>query len=112
MMLRDIVVIVFIMSGLIFMAVSAYGVMSFPDFFVRLHASAVGETIGAALIVIGMIIYTGIKILSLKIFVIFLFLMLVNPLGTNLIMIEAVNSRNYQGYRDKCRILEDEEKEE
>ena len=44
MSLQNIVAITIISFGFMFMALAAVGVIRFPDFFTRLHASGVGET--------------------------------------------------------------------
>lgn len=92
---------VFAAAGVIFMIVSAIGVIHFPDFFTRLHASGIGETLGALLLTVGMIVFTGWTLLSLKVLIVFVLLLLTNPLGTNLIMMEAIHAWNYQDYNRK-----------
>ncbi len=100
---HEIVAVILIGLGFIFMAIAAFGVIMLPDFYTRVHASGVGETLGALLMILGMITYVGLKIVSLKILIIFFILMFTNPLGTNLIMLEAVHARNYKGYNDYKR---------
>lgn len=106
MSVQNIFAVIFIVSGFLYMAIAAFGVIKFPDFFTRLHAAGVGDTFGALLITFGIIIYTGFKFLSLKVFIIFFILLLTNPLGTNLIMLAAVYAHNYQDYNYKKRILD------
>ena len=96
---------VFVILGLVFMAGAAYGVVRFPDFFTRLHAAGVGDTLGALLILIGMMLSAGAGLITFKLLAIFIMLLLTNPLGTNLIMKAAVHERNYQGYNDRARRL-------
>ena len=99
MSLQNIVAITIISFGL-----AAVGVIRFPDFFTRLHASGVGETFGALMMTIGIMVYTGWTLLSVKVFIIFFLLLLTNPLGTNLIMITSVHAKNYQDYNHKKHI--------
>lgn len=108
MSLQNIIAVIFISCGFLYMAIAALGVIKFPDFFTRLHAAGVGDTFGALLITFGIIIYTGFKLLSLKVFIIFFILLLTNPLGTNLIMLAAVYSHNYQNYNYKKRLKNNE----
>lgn len=90
----------FIIAGCIFVAIAIIGVIKFPDFYTRLHAAGIGDTIGALFIFIGMIIIIGFKLLSIKLLLIFLILTLTNPLATNLMMIGSVRKYNYQKYND------------
>jgi multicomponent Na+:H+ antiporter subunit G len=46
----------FIIAGLFFMAGSVIGLLRFPDFYTRLHASRVGQGLGAPLILVGLAI--------------------------------------------------------
>ena len=95
---------VFLSIGLLLMGIAAVGVIKLPDFFTRLHASGVGETLGAFLITIGMMILTGFHFISIKILIIYIILMLTNPIGTHLIMLEAVHAWNYQHYNWKEKV--------
>lgn len=104
---QNIISLIFMGTGFFFMTLAAIGVIKFPDFFTRLHASGVGETLGALMIILGIIIYTESIQLSIKVFIIFFILLLTNPIGTNLIMLAAVRSKNYQDYNHK-RIKEPE----
>lgn len=97
----EIIASVFLIAGFIFMAIGVIGVITFPGFNTRLHASGVGETLGAMLTVIGMIILMGLSITSLKLIIMFVILLLTNPLGTNVILMEAISHTNYHNYNKK-----------
>ena len=101
MTVANIITIVLGSVGLLFMAVSFLGIVKFPDFFTRLHVQGVGDTIGALLIIVAMMIATGLKLLSVKIFLLFFIILLTNPLGTNLMMIAAIHNKDYQDYHKK-----------
>ena len=92
-----------IIVGLLFMIASLAGIIRLPDFFARLHAQGVGDTLGAFLILAGMMVWTGANLLSVKILLIFIIIILTNPLGTNLMMIAAINRVDYQGYASKMK---------
>lgn len=101
MTVANIITIVLGSVGLLFMAVSFLGIVKFPDFFTRLHAQGVGDTLGALLIILAMMVATGLKLISIKIFLLFFVILLTNPLGTNLMMIAAIHNKNYQDYEKK-----------
>jgi multicomponent Na+:H+ antiporter subunit G len=85
-------------SGFAVMLISLAGLISFPDFFTRLHVQGVGDTLGALLIILGMMVATGAHLLSVKLFFVFVLIMLTNPVGTNLMMIAAIYYQDYQAY--------------
>ena len=93
-----IIAAVLICLGMLFMLASLIGIVRLPDFFTRLHAQGVGDTLGAFLILAGMIAAVGANLLSFKILLIFIVIVLTNPIGTNLMMIAAINKEDYQGY--------------
>ena len=104
MSIQNIMAIAIISFGFVLMATAAVGVIRFPDFFTRLHASGVGETFGALMMTIGIMVYTGWTLLSLKVFIIFFLLLLTNPLGTNLIMLTSIHAKNYHDYNHNRHI--------
>lgn len=93
MIVRELFTVIFLIAGFALMAVSAIGVLRLPDFFSRLHASSIGETLGIVLAGIGFIIYEGFTLVSLKILIIIAALFLVNPVGTHLIGKAALYSK-------------------
>jgi len=68
----NILTIILASAGLICMAVSLIGIIRFPDFFTRLHAQGVGDTLGVLLLVLAMMVSVGFKLLSLKYFSVYL----------------------------------------
>lgn len=94
----QILAIVCMSIGFLFLAIGALGVLKFPDFFTRIHAAGVGDTLGMLLIIAGMMFAVGLRLLTLKILLVFLVLLLSNPFGTNLIMLEGVHYTNYKEY--------------
>lgn len=89
---REIFTILFVSLGILLFGFSALGVVRLPDFFSRLHAGGIGETLGMASLSIGLIIATGFTITSLKIFLVTLSIFVMNPVGTNLICKAALES--------------------
>ena len=96
-----IITAVLIILGLLFMLASLIGIAALPDFCTRLHAQGVGDTLGAFLILAGMMVAVHGGLLSVKIFLIFIIIVLTNPIGTNLMMIAAINKEDYLGYRTR-----------
>ena len=88
-------------GGLFFMAVSFIGIIRFPDFYTRLHAQGVGDTLGALLLIAAMMTAAGSGLMGLKLFLVFIIIALTNPLGTNLMMLAAMNNKDYREYKKK-----------
>jgi len=74
-----------VLGGLFFLVVGTVGLIRFPDMLTRMHSVAKCDTLGAALILIALVIYNGLNIVSLKLILIILFIWLTNPTATHLI---------------------------
>ncbi len=98
MTVQMIIAIALIVLGMLFMLASLIGIIKLPNFFARLHAQGVGDTVGAFLILAGMMVWSGLSLLSVKLLLVFVIILLTNPIGTNLMMIAAINRTDYQGY--------------
>ena len=74
-----------LLLGLFFMMVSVKGVIKFPDFFSRLHAIGLGQSLGMGVCCLGMFIYQGPNITGLKILMVLFVSMLAGPIGTHIV---------------------------
>ena len=99
-MIREIISAALLLIGFAFMVVSAVGVVRLPDFFSRLHASSIGETLGIVLVGFGLILYNGLEFSSAKILLIVIALFFVNPVGTHLIAKAAIKA-GYQPWKEE-----------
>ena len=83
--IRCILTVVFMLAGLFFMAVSVVGVRRFPDFFSRLHAIGLGQSLGIGFCCFGLFIYQGPDITGIKILLVLFMSMLACPIGTHIV---------------------------
>ena len=63
-------------SGVFFLLVGAIGLLRFPDFYTRMHAAGKCDTLGSLLVLLGLALYQGVDLASLKILLIGLFIFL------------------------------------
>ncbi len=78
----------FMLSGAFFVVVGAIGIYRFPDFYSRLHGAGVTDTLGAELVLIGLIIQAGqagMIFVSVKLALIAVFLFFTSPTATHAI---------------------------
>ena len=71
--------------GLIFVLAGAIGVIRMPDFYTRMHAAGVTDTLGAELIIFGLMLQSGFTLLSAKLALVGLLLFLTSPTSTHAI---------------------------
>jgi multicomponent Na+:H+ antiporter subunit G len=76
---------IFVLGGLIFLAISSIGVVRLPDFYSRNHAVGGSETLGSMLLLFGLAIYNGWELSSLKLIIILVFICLANPTATHIV---------------------------
>ncbi len=83
--LSHIAAIPFFLAGFFFFLAATVGLLRFPDFYCRLHATGKGDTLAVLLSLIGLSIYEGFSITSLKIIFIAVFMFLAQPTSTHAI---------------------------
>ena len=81
----DILSWILFLAGGGFIVAGAVGVIRFPDFYSRLHAAGVTDTLGADLILIAMMLQAPNWITVVKLLFIFAFLILTSPVSTHAI---------------------------
>lgn len=70
-----------LLAGGLFCAIGALGLLRMPDFYTRMHAASVTDTIGAGLILLGLILQAGLTLVAVKLAMIGLLLFLTGPVA-------------------------------
>lgn len=65
--------------GAFFVFSGALGLLRFPDFFTRLHPAGLKDSMGAPLMLIGLMLKAGLTLVSAKIALLILFLLITSP---------------------------------
>ena len=73
----------FLIAGSVFYVIGALGLYRMPDVFARMHATSVSDTVGAGLMLVGMMIYAGLSLVTLKLAVILLLILYTGPVATH-----------------------------
>ncbi|MEA3383048.1 MAG: monovalent cation/H(+) antiporter subunit G [Campylobacterota bacterium] len=69
--------------GAIFTLTGAIGLLRLPDFYTRLHAASVTESLAAPLLIIGIMLDTGLTLDSAKLALIIVIMVISNPTITH-----------------------------
>ena len=83
MSITTILAVLFMVGGLFFFTTATIGILRFPDFFTRLHATGKGDTLAVLLFLVGFSFYEGFTLTSLKIIFIAVFMFLAQPTATH-----------------------------
>ena len=88
----NILVIIIVLIGTFFFATATIGLLRFPDFYTRMHATGKGDTLGAFMSLVGLALYNVIHeltmdtiLVSLKLLFIAVFIFVANPTATHAI---------------------------
>ncbi len=87
-----VLVVLLLMGGALFLFVSCVGLIRLPDFYTRAHAVGKAETLGSMLVLIGLALYNGVSLSSLKLLLILGFVAVTNPTATHAIARAAIRS--------------------
>ncbi|MCC5833503.1 MAG: monovalent cation/H(+) antiporter subunit G [Opitutales bacterium] len=85
MSITEIIISFFILSGAIFILISAVGIYKLPDVFCRSHALGKGMTLGISLVLIGLWIHLGLQDAGVKVPLAILFQFVTIPVASHLL---------------------------
>ena len=74
---------VFLLTGGFLGVSGGIGILRFPDFFTRLHAAGVTDTLCAALILLGLMMQVGWGLVAVKLLFIILFVSFTSPVASH-----------------------------
>ena len=84
-MIRIIIAGTLMLLGLFTLSIAVLGVYRFSTMMNRIHAAAKCDTMGALLILAGLMVLSGFNVFSLKLLLVIMFLWLCNPAASHLI---------------------------
>jgi multicomponent Na+:H+ antiporter subunit G len=70
-------------TGGIFCVIGGVGLIRMPDFYTRVHAASVTDTLGAGLILIGLMLQAGLTLVCVKLVMIGLLIFFTSPTATH-----------------------------
>ncbi len=74
---------VFLAAGAIFVLIGSFGLWRLPDFYTRLHAAGITDTLGLSLLLVGMMFLAGWTLVTVKLIFILLLILLTSPTATH-----------------------------
>lgn len=83
----------FLLAGAFFVIAGAIGILRFPDFYTRMHAVGVCDTLGAGLILTGLMFQSGLTLVTVKLVLVFYFMIFTVPTATHALAEAALQGR-------------------
>ena len=84
-MIRVIIAGILMLAGLFVLGIATIGIFRFSTMLNRIHVAAKCDTLGALLMLSGLIILSGWNVFSLKLLLVIIFLWLCNPAASHLV---------------------------
>lgn len=72
-----------LLGGSFFLLVGAVGVLRLPDLYTRSHAAGITDTMGAMLVLLGLMLQGGFTLITAKLLMILLFLLFTSPAASH-----------------------------
>ena len=82
-MLLNILSGVLLLAGSFCIFVGGIGILRMPDFFTRVHAAGITDTLGAMLIIVGLMLQAGLSLITIKLILILIFLLFTSPTASH-----------------------------
>jgi multicomponent Na+:H+ antiporter subunit G len=81
----DVLSWVLLASGSFFCVTGAIGLLRLPDFYARLHGAGIIDTLGAGLILTGLMLQAGFSLVTVKLLFVLFFILITSPTATHAI---------------------------
>ena len=72
-----------LVAGGLFCVIGALGMLRMPDFYTRMHAASVIETLGAGLILLGLLLQAGFTLVAVKLLFVGVLIFFASPTATH-----------------------------
>ena len=82
-----------LLVGVAFLVIGAVGLIRLPDFFTRVHATGVIDTLGTGLVLVGLMVLAGWTLPAAKLVLILAFMLLTGPTATHALAKAALHGR-------------------
>jgi multicomponent Na+:H+ antiporter subunit G len=80
-----------LVAGGAFCIVGGVGLVRMPDFYTRVHAASVIDTLGAGLVLLGLLLQAGLTLVGAKLVMIGLLLLVASPTATHALVRAAMH---------------------
>lgn len=94
-MIADALSWIFLLTGGVFVFAGGLGALRMPDFYTRLHASSLTDSMGTVLVLAGVVVQAGWSLAAFKLLAILVFLFLTSPTATYAL----ANAAHFAGLR-------------
>lgn len=87
----DVLTWLFVIPGGVFLIIGGIGMIRLPDVYARMHGAGIIDTLGAELILVGLMFQAGLTLVTVKLGLILVFLFFTNPTTTHALARACLN---------------------
>lgn len=95
----------FLAIGMVFFFTELFGVFHFKYVLNRMHAAAMGDTLGISFCLIGLMIFSGLNFTTLKMLLVIVFLWFSSPVSSH--VLSRLEAATNEQLSEHCQIYED-----
>lgn len=88
----DILTWLFVIPGALLLIIGGIGMLSLPDVFARMHGAGIIDTLGAELILVGLMFQAGMTLVTIKLGLILVFVFFTSPTATHALARACLNA--------------------
>jgi multicomponent Na+:H+ antiporter subunit G len=81
----DLIAAILVLGGLFFSFIGAVGLIRLPDFYTRCHAAGITDTLGAGMVLVGLMFLSSDPMVHIKLGLVAVFLLLTSPTASHAI---------------------------
>lgn len=93
-----------LIAGGLFVFTGGVGALRMPDFYTRMHAASLTDTLGTILVLLGIILQAGLSLAAIKLAAIMVFLLLTCPTAAYAL----ANAARLSGLAPEQRVVDEE----
>lgn len=94
-----------LLCGLLIFLIELYGIFHLKYVLNRMHAAAMGDTLGISFSLIGLMIFSGFNFVTLKMMLIVIFLWFASPVSSH--MLARLEVATNEDLKKHCQVYED-----
>jgi multicomponent Na+:H+ antiporter subunit G len=103
---------ILLLTGGFFVLISGIGALRFPDYYTRIHAAGITDTLGAGSILIGLMLQAGLTQVSIKLGLILFFMVFTGPVAAHVLAKAALSSGHKPLLHEKDNVTNNTNREE
>ncbi len=92
-MVAEVIAAVLVLSGSVFAVLGGVGIVRLPEFYTRIHGAGLTDTLGAGLVLTGLMFLSGSWLVTVKLVAILFFLWMTSPTSTHALANAALAAR-------------------